>query len=52
MKKLIIENEFMSKNFEHNLIKSRIAETIFEEMFHDTKKFTILHFRYEYTTPL
>ena len=42
----------MFNNFEHNLIKGRIAETIFEEMFHDTKKFTILHFGYEYTTPL
>ncbi|MBI2034033.1 MAG: hypothetical protein HYT13_02965 [Candidatus Liptonbacteria bacterium] len=39
----------MRNNFEHNLIKGRIAETIFEGMFRDTKKFTVLHSGYEYT---
>jgi hypothetical protein len=38
--------------FVHNLIKGRIAETIFEMMFRDTNKFTVLHFGYEYTEPI
>jgi len=37
--------------FEYKLIKGRIAETIFELMFRDTKKFTVLHFGYESTVP-
>ncbi len=37
------------ENFEHRLIKGRIAETIFEMMFRDTEKFIVLHFGYEYT---
>ena len=42
----------MGKNsFEYKLIKGRIAETIFELMFRDTKKFTVLHFGYESTVP-
>jgi Leu/Phe-tRNA-protein transferase len=39
------------QNFEYNLIKGRIAETIFELMFRDTKKFSVLHFGYESTVP-
>jgi hypothetical protein len=40
------------ESFEHSLIKGRIAETIFEMMFRDTKKFTVLHLGYEYTTSI
>lgn len=40
------------ETFEHRLIKGRIAETIFEMMFRETKKFTVLHFGYEYTEPI
>lgn len=39
----------MRNDFEHNLIKGKIAETIFEMMFREVKKFTVLHFGYEYT---
>lgn len=38
-------------SFEHELIKGRIAETIFEMMFRETKKFTVLRFGYETTLP-
>jgi len=41
-----------NERFVHDLIKGRIAETIFEMMFRDTKKFTVLHFGYEYTEPI
>ncbi|MGD0976740.1 MAG: hypothetical protein ABR875_00365 [Minisyncoccia bacterium] len=37
--------------FVRDLIKGRIAETIFEMMFRETGKFTILRFGYEYTQP-
>jgi len=37
--------------FEHELIKGRIAETIFEMMFRKTGKFTVLRFGYESTVP-
>lgn len=40
-----------NENFEHKLIKGRIAETIFECMFRDTNKFSVLHFGYESTVP-
>lgn len=39
------------ESFEHNLIKGKIAETIFELMFRDTGKFTVLRFGYEFTVP-
>lgn len=39
-------------SFEHKLIKGRIAETVVELMFRETKKFTVLHFGYESTVPL
>lgn len=43
----------MSKqSFEHDLIKGKIAEMIFELMFRDTNKFTVLHLGYEYTAPI
>lgn len=41
----------MDQTFEYKLIKGRIAETIFELMFRDTKKFSVLHFGYESTIP-
>ncbi len=41
----------MEETFEYKLIKGRIAETIFELMFRDTKKFSVLHFGYESTVP-
>ena len=42
-----IEN--LPNTFEHNLIKGKIAETIFELMFQESKKFSVFHFGYEYT---
>jgi hypothetical protein len=39
------------QSFEYKLIKGRIAETIFELMFRETKKFSVLHFGYESTIP-
>lgn len=43
----------MSDNieFSRNLIKGRIAEIIFEQMFRESGKFTILRMGYEYTLP-
>jgi len=38
-------------HFTKELIKGRIAEIIFEQMFRESGKFTILRFGYEYTTP-
>jgi len=40
-----------SINFSKQLIKGKIAELIFEQMFRETKKFTILPFGYEKTIP-
>ncbi len=37
--------------FSENLIKGKIAEIIFEQMFRDQKGYTILRFGYEYTLP-
>lgn len=37
--------------FTKNLIKGRIAETIFEQMFRESGKLTILKFGYENTSP-
>ena len=37
--------------FSRNLIKGRIAEIIFEQMFRESGKFTILRSGYEYTFP-
>lgn len=39
------------ENFSKNLIKGRIAETLFEQMFRDVGKFTILSFGYEKILP-
>lgn len=39
------------ESFGHKLIKGKIAETIFELMFRDTKKFMVFHFGYEFTAP-
>lgn len=40
-----------SIEFSRNLIKGRIAEIIFEQMFRESGKFTILRSGYEYTFP-
>ena len=37
--------------FSKELIKGRVAETIFEQMFRESDKFTILKFGYENTVP-
>ncbi len=38
-------------NFTKNLIKGRIAETVFSQMLRDTKHFTVLEFGYEKIIP-
>ena len=38
-------------NFIKQLVKGKIAEIIFEQMFSESGKFTILHSGYEYTLP-
>ncbi len=39
------------KEFVKNLIKGKIAEIIFEQMFQESGRYTILHSEYEYTLP-
>ena len=39
------------ENYSRNLIKGRIVETIFSEMFRETKYYTIIPFGYENTIP-
>ncbi len=39
------------ENFVKSLVKGKIAEIIFEQMFRDSGKYTILHAGYEYTLP-
>lgn len=41
----------MDALFIQNLIKGKIAEIIFEQMFRESGKYTILHSGYEYTLP-
>ncbi len=41
----------MDKDFVKHLIKGKIAEIIFEQMFRESGEFTILHSGYEYTLP-
>src|SRR6266481_6063296 len=41
----------MDARFVQNLIKGKIAEIIFEQMFRESGKYTILHSGYEYTLP-
>ena len=41
----------MDKTFVKHLIKGKIAEIIFEQMFRESGKFTILRSGYEYTLP-
>ena len=41
----------MNGNFSHNLIKGKIAETVFEQMFRSMGKFTVIPFGYESTLP-
>lgn len=38
-------------DFSRQLIKGKIAEIIFEQMFRASEKFSIFHFGYEYTLP-
>lgn len=38
-------------DFSRELIKGKIAEIIFEQMFRDSGEFTVLRFGYEYTAP-
>ncbi|PIT88825.1 MAG: hypothetical protein COU29_00395 [Candidatus Magasanikbacteria bacterium CG10_big_fil_rev_8_21_14_0_10_36_32] len=38
-------------SFSKELIKGKITEIIFEQMFRKSRQFTILHFGYEYTLP-
>lgn len=42
----------MDINFSRNLIKGKVTEAIFEEMFRTLGKFTILPLGYEHTTPI
>jgi len=42
----------MNVNFSKQLIKGKIAETIFEEMFRVSEEFTIIPLGYEHTTPI
>jgi len=45
-------NKFIdNSNFAIRLVKGKIAETIFEQMFRETKNFTILGFGYEKVIP-
>jgi hypothetical protein len=39
----------MSDSFQHNLIKGKIAETIFELMFREANEFQVFRYGYEYT---
>ena len=41
----------MNVNFSRQLIKGRVAEIIFQQMFGETGLFTIIPFGYEYTMP-
>ncbi len=41
----------MSIEFSKNLIKGKIAEVVFEQMFREAKKFTIIPFGYENVIP-
>ncbi len=41
----------MSIKFARNLIKGKIAETVFAQMLRETKKFTVLEFGYEKVIP-
>ncbi|HSA84384.1 MAG TPA: hypothetical protein VLF20_05895, partial [Patescibacteria group bacterium] len=41
----------MDIDFSRNLIKGRIVETVFEEMFRASGEFTVLPIGYEHTTP-
>jgi len=41
----------MQKNFSHNLIVGKIGEIVFEQMFREAGKFTILRSGYEYLLP-
>jgi hypothetical protein len=41
----------MNASFVKNLIKGKIAEVIFEEMFRESEEFTIIQIGYEHTIP-
>lgn len=38
-------------NFAHNLVKGKIAETVFAQMFRRTRRYTVLEFGYEKVVP-
>ena len=42
----------MSIQFSHELIKGRIAETVFEQMIRDEGRYDVIPFGYEHTMPL
>lgn len=42
----------MDLNFSRNLIKGKIVELIFQQMFSISEKFTVLPLGYEHTTPI
>ena len=42
----------MDNNFSRNIIKGRITESIFEQMFQEAGEFTVLPIGYEHTTPI
>ncbi len=46
-----MEHMESTEQFSYDLIKGKIAELIFELMFRDVGRFTILRFGYEYTLP-
>lgn len=46
-----MDNRYDPVKFSRNLIKGRIAETIFHQMLNDTEKFTVLAFGYENLLP-
>jgi hypothetical protein len=42
----------MDMNYSRNLVKGKITEAIFEEMFRSSGEFTVLPLGYEHTTPI
>lgn len=49
--RIIFEHMINISNFSENLVKGRIAETLFEQMLRDTGDFTVLAFGYENVLP-
>lgn len=42
----------MNTNFSRQLLKGKITEAIFEEMFRVSEEFSVIHIGYEYTVPV